>query len=61
MLNYYVGVSALIFTVVAMAHLLRLVKQWPVIIGPHSISMSLSWGGLVIAALLAIWGFMQLA
>jgi hypothetical protein len=29
-------------------------------IGSHSVPMSLSWIGLAIAALLAIWGFMQL-
>jgi hypothetical protein len=31
-----------------------------VTIGPHSISMNVSWIGLVVAALLAIWGFSQL-
>jgi hypothetical protein len=59
MSNYYAAVSALIFAVVALAHLLRIVKQWAVQIGPFAVSMSVSWIGLVIAALLAIWGFMQ--
>jgi hypothetical protein len=30
-------------------------------IGPHSVSMTVSWVGLVVAALLAIWGFSQSA
>ena len=60
MLNDYAAVSALIFAVVAIAHLIRILRGWTVHIGPYSVPMSLSWVGLVIAALLAIWGFMQL-
>jgi hypothetical protein len=60
MLNYYAAVSALIFAVVAIVHLIRILRGWAVHIGPHSVPMSLSWIGLVIAALLAIWGVMQL-
>jgi hypothetical protein len=59
MSNSYAAVSALIFAVVAIAHLVRLIKQWAVQIGPTSVPMSVSWVGLIIAALLAIWGFDQ--
>jgi len=59
MSNYYAAVSALIFAVVALAHLVRIVKGWPVQIGPFSVSLSVSWIGFAIAALTAIWGFMQ--
>jgi hypothetical protein len=59
MSNSYATVSALIFAVVAIAHLARLIKQWAVQIGPTSVPMSVSWVGLIIAALLAIWGFDQ--
>jgi hypothetical protein len=60
MSNYYAAVSALIFTMVAFAHLVRIIKRWKVQIGSLSVSMSVSWVGLVIASLIAIWGFMQL-
>jgi len=50
----------LIFAVVAVGHLTRLLKRWPVQIGPVSVPMSVSWIGLPIAALISIWGFMQL-
>jgi hypothetical protein len=60
MSNYYAAVSALIFSLVALAHVVRIIKRWKVQIGPHSVSMSVSWVGLVVAALIAIWGFMQL-
>jgi uncharacterized membrane protein YecN with MAPEG domain len=60
MSNAYAAVSALIFTIVALMHLVRLLNRWPVVIGPHQISMNVSWVALVVSALLAIWGFMQL-
>jgi hypothetical protein len=60
MINYYAAVSALIFAVVAIVHLIRILRGWAVQIGPYAVPMSLSWIGLMIAALLAIWGFMQL-
>ena len=55
----YVAVTALIFAIVAILHLVRLVKGWPVQIGSQSIPMSVSWAGLVVAGLIAIWGVMQ--
>jgi hypothetical protein len=29
-------------------------------IGPYNVSMNVSWAALVVSALIAIWGFMQL-
>ena len=60
MSNHYAVVSALVFAVVAIAHLVRILRRWTVHIGPYSVPMSLSWIGLLIAALLALWGFTQL-
>ena len=59
MSNYYAAVSALIFSLVALAHVVRIIKRWKVQIGSLSVSMAVSWGGLVVATLIAIWGFMQ--
>jgi hypothetical protein len=53
----YALITALIFTLVAILHGWRIFKGWAVQIGPHSVSMTVSWVGLVVAALLAIWGF----
>jgi hypothetical protein len=60
MSNAYAAVSALIFAVVAIVHLIRIVRGWSVQIGSYAVPMSVSWIGLVIAAVLALWGFMQL-
>ena len=59
MSSYYAAVSALIFSVVAVVHLVRLSKGWSVQIGTLSVPMSASWFGLVVSGLLAIWGFLQ--
>ena len=45
---YYAVISALVFAVVAVAHLIRLVNRWAVQLGPYSVPMSVSWIGLVI-------------
>jgi hypothetical protein len=61
MSHYYATISALIFVIVAVMHLVRLFRQWEVQIGSLSVPMSVSWVGLIISALLALWGFQQLS
>jgi hypothetical protein len=60
MSNSYAAVTMLIFAIVAMLHIVRLSKGWPVHVGPHAIAMSVSWIGLAVSGLLAFWGFIQL-
>ena len=61
MSHYYAIISASIFAIVAIVHLVRLIRGWKVQIGPRSIPMAASWVGLIISALLALWGFQQLS
>jgi len=61
MSTYYAVVSALIFAIVAVAHAIRLVNRWTVQVGTFAVPMSVSWIGLVIAALISVWGFAQFA
>jgi hypothetical protein len=60
MSNSYVVVSALIFALVVVGHIVRIANGWTVQLGPYNVSMNVSWAALVVSALLAIWGFMQL-
>jgi hypothetical protein len=53
-------ITALIFALVAIAHGYRIYEGLTVQIGPHSISMTVSWVALVVSALLGIWGFSDL-
>jgi hypothetical protein len=46
--NSYAAVSALIFALVAIGHVMRLVNRWTVAIGPYNVSMN----ALVVSALI---------
>ena len=49
-------VAGLIFTLVALFHLVRIYMDWPVMIGDWSVPMWASWIGLVVAGGLAFFG-----
>lgn len=53
----YLVISGIIFSLVALAHLLRLLNHWDVVIGPWNAPMFLSWGGLIVPGCLAAWAF----
>jgi hypothetical protein len=55
----YATVTVLIFAIVAIMHLVRIIRGWSVSIGPHKLPMSASWAGLVVSALLVLWGVVQ--
>jgi hypothetical protein len=42
-------IAAAIFAVVALAHLLRIMMGWPVIVGQWTVPMWVSWIGCVVA------------
>lgn len=53
----YLEASVVIFTLVALMHLIRLLQGWPILVGTLSIPV---WGSvlvLVVSAGVAIWGF----
>ncbi len=58
-MNYktYCGVSALLFTVVALVHLTRLIYGWPVQVDSAAVPMLVSWMGLAVSGGLAVWGY----
>ena len=60
MSNSYAAVSVLIFAIVAIMHLVRIINRPSVAIGPHNIPTNVSWVGLVVSVLLAIWGIVQI-
>ena len=55
----YCGVSATLFSVVALAHLTRLLNDWSVEIDTMTVPMLASWLGLIIPGSLAIWGIRE--
>ncbi len=52
----YVLVSAIVFAVVAVIHLVRAISGWTFVLGPIDIPVSASWIAFVATAMLCIWG-----
>ena len=57
----YCLVSALVFAVVAAAHLLRAVAGWPIVLGAWQAPLAASWAATLGAGALAVWGLRQAA
>ena len=55
----YCRISAIIFAVVALAHLARLVYGSSIVIDGAAIPMLASWVGLIVPGALAYWGFQE--
>ena len=55
----YMTVTATLFLIVAIMHLLRIIFGWPVEIGGLSIPFWVSWLGVLVAGGLAYFGFRQ--
>ena len=53
----YLEISAILFTVLAIGHVLRLFLGLPVEVGSHVIPMWVSWVGVAVTGILAVWGF----
>jgi hypothetical protein len=57
--NTYMTVTAALFLIMAIAHLLRIIFEWQVQIGGLSIPFWVSWLAFPVAVALAYFGFMQ--
>jgi uncharacterized protein involved in cysteine biosynthesis len=55
----YVTLTATLFLVVALMHLLRIIFGWSVEIGSLSIPFWVSWLGVLVVGALAYFGFTQ--
>ena len=53
----YCVVSGVLFALVALAHLLRIVNDIPVLVDDYDVPMLLSWIGFAVPAGLAFWAF----
>jgi hypothetical protein len=52
----FVLLASVIFAVVALAHLLRILMGWPIVIDSWTVPMWLSWIALVVAGGLSYFG-----
>ena len=53
----YLQTSGVLFAIVALGHLFRVFRHWPVDLAGHVIPLWVSWLGLVVAGGLSIWAF----
>jgi hypothetical protein len=60
MTKSYIAISAIIFALVAIGHIMRIVQGWPVQVGDMGVAMSVSWMALVVSLVLAVWGAVSL-
>ncbi len=50
-------VAAVIFAIIALAHLIRLALALPIQVGTMSVPLWVSWAALIVAGALSVWGF----
>lgn len=50
-------IAGIIFTIVALLHLVRVIYDWQITIADYMVPMYFSYIGVVVAAILAIWMF----
>jgi hypothetical protein len=55
----YNTITATVFLIVALLHLLRIIFGWSAQIGDLNIPLWVSWLGLIVSATLAYFGFRQ--
>lgn len=53
----YLAVSGGIFFLVGIFHLLRLIYQWPIVVGARTIPHALSYVGFPVAIAYAVWAY----
>jgi hypothetical protein len=51
----YLQISGLLFGLIAVGHLYRLLRHWPVDLAGHVVPLWISWLGLILAGGLSIW------
>ncbi len=51
----YLQISGALFGIIALAHLIRLFRHWPIDLAGYMVPIGASWLGLVLAGGLSIW------
>jgi hypothetical protein len=51
----YLQITGALFGLIAVVHVLRLIRHWPIQLAEYSVPLWASWVGLIIAGGLSIW------
>ena len=53
----YIQITGVVFAIVALAHVVRLVLDWPVQMAGWVVPIWISWIGILVAGALCVWAF----
>jgi hypothetical protein len=53
----YIQITGVVFAIVALAHVARLVLDWPAQVAGWVVPMWISWVGILVAGALCVWAF----
>ena len=53
----YLQISGVIFAIVTLAHVLRLVLNWPIQMASWVVPMWISWVAIPVAGTMCVWAF----
>jgi len=53
----YIAISGTIFSIVAFAHLLRIIDGWEVVVNGQAVPMMISYLAFATTTMLAVWAF----
>ena len=56
----YLVISATVFAVVGIAHLVRAIERWPITVGPWNVPVDLSWLAAIATGALSLWAILLL-
>ncbi len=53
----YLIISGVIFALIGLFHLLRILFQWPAMVGAWTVPFTISVGAIMVAGILTFWAF----
>ena len=53
----YLTISGVIFAIIGLLHLLRILFQWPAMVGVWSVPLVISVMAVIVAGILTFWAF----
>ena len=53
----YLMISGVIFALIGLFHLLRIIFQWPAMVGAWTVPFVISLGAIMVAGILTFWAF----
>ncbi|MDJ0599065.1 MAG: hypothetical protein QNJ37_09545 [Crocosphaera sp.] len=53
----YLMISGVIFALIGLFHLLRIIFQWPAMVGAWTVPFVISLGAIMVAGILTVWAF----